>query len=188
MKRVAALKVGDPNDQQTDLGPLMNKTQADTLTRQIQKGVAEAARVALQGKIDGNVASPTIFADVKPTMSIAQDEMFGPAVRVMPFETTEEAIRIANDNAFGLSGAIHTKDVEYGAELAKQIESGMVHVNGGTINDEPLVAFGGEKASCVDRLNGRWALEEFTTLKCRLAVATLIEVGFGRRVECNRRP
>jgi aldehyde dehydrogenase (NAD+) len=165
VKRVAALKVGDPNDQQTDLGPLMNKTQADTLSRQIQKGVAEGARVALEGKINGNLASPTIFSDVKPTMSIAQDEMFGPAVCVMPFETTEEAIRIANDSAFGLSGAIHTKDVEYGAELAKQIDSGMVHVNGGTIDDEPLVAFGGEKASGVGRLNGRWALEEFTTLK-----------------------
>ena len=165
VKRVAALKVGDPNDQQTDLGPLMNKTQADTLGRQIQKGVAEGARVALEGKFNGNLASPTIFADVKPTMSIAQDEMFGPAVCVMPFETTEEAIRIANDSAFGLSGAIHTKDVEYGAELAKQIDAGMVHVNGGTIDDEPLVAFGGEKASGVGRLNGRWALEEFTTLK-----------------------
>jgi aldehyde dehydrogenase (NAD+) len=165
VKRVAALKVGDPNDQQTDLGPLMNKTQVDTLSRQIQKGVAEGARVALEGKINGNLASPTIFADVKSTMSIAQDEMFGPAVCVMPFETTEEAIRIANDSAFGLSGAIHTKDVEYGAELAKRIDSGMVHVNGGTIDDEPLVAFGGEKASGVGRLNGRWALEEFTTLK-----------------------
>ena len=115
--------------------------------------------------MEGNLASPTIFADVKPSMSVAQDEMFGPAVCVMPFDTTEEAIRIANDSAFGLSGAIHTKDVEYGAELAKQIDSGMVHVNGGTIDDEPLVAFGGEKASGVGRLNGRWALEEFTTLK-----------------------
>ncbi len=165
VKRVSALKVGDPNDMQTDLGPLMNKTQADTLSKQIQKGIAEGARPVLQGKMEGNLASPTIFADVKSTMSVAQDEMFGPAVCVMPFDSTEEAIRIANDSAFGLSGAIHTKDVEYGAELAKQIDTGMVHVNGGTIDDEPLVAFGGEKASGVGRLNGRWALEEFTTLK-----------------------
>jgi len=64
-----------------------------------------------------------------------------------------------------LSGAIHTKDVEYGAQLAKQIDTGMVHVNAGTIDDEPLIAFGGEKASGFGRLNGRWALEEFTTLK-----------------------
>lgn len=165
VKRVSALKVGDPNEMETDLGPLMNTTQAETLSKQIQKGIAEGARPVLQGKIEGKLASPTIFADVKSNMSVAQDEMFGPAVCVMPFDTTEEAIRIANDSAFGLSGAIHTKDVEYGAELAKQIDTGMVHVNGGTIDDEPLVAFGGEKASGVGRLNGRWALEEFTTLK-----------------------
>jgi len=71
-------------------------------------------------------------------MSIAQNEMFGPAVCVMPFETSEEAVQIANQSAFGLSGAIHTRDVEHGAELAKQIDSGAIHVNDGTINDEPL--------------------------------------------------
>ena len=165
VKRVSALKVGDPRDPQTDLGPLMNKTQAETLSKQIQKGIAEGARPVLQGSIEGNLASPTIFADVRPNMSVAQDEMFGPAVCVMSFDTPEEALRIANDSAFGLSGAVHTKDVEYGAELAKQIDSGMVHVNGGTIDNEPLVAFGGEKASGIGRLNGKWALEEFTTLK-----------------------
>lgn len=163
--RVSKLKVGDPRDPQTDIGPLMNKAQVDTLSRQIQKGVDEGARVALRGKFDGQVASPTIFADVKPEMSVGQVEMFGPAVSVMPFDTEQEAIEIANRSAFGLSGAIHTRNVEHGAELAKQIDSGMIHVNDGTINDEPLVAFGGEKASGVGRLNGRWALEEFTTLK-----------------------
>ena len=163
--RVSKLKVGDPRDPETDLGPLINKAQVDTLTKQIQKGTDEGARVALRGKADGNLFSPTIFADVRPEMSIAQNEMFGPAVCVIPFETPDEAVRIANESAFGLSGAVHTKDVEYGAEIAKQIDSGAIHVNDGTINDDPLVAFGGEKASGVGRLNGRWALEEFTTLK-----------------------
>ena len=163
--RVSKLKVGDPRDPQTDIGPLMNKAQADTLAKQIQKGVEEGARPVLRGKVEGNVVSPTIFADVRPEMSIAQNEMFGPAVCVMPFDTPEEAIQIANNSPYGLSGAILTRDVERGAELAKQIDCGMVHVNDGTINDEPLVAFGGEKASGVGRLNGKWALEEFTTLK-----------------------
>ncbi|HEY2462397.1 MAG TPA: aldehyde dehydrogenase family protein [Candidatus Acidoferrum sp.] len=165
VKRVSALKVGDPNDPQTDLGPLMNKTQAETLSKQIQKGIDEGARPVLHGKVEGNLVSPTIFADVKPSMSIAQDEMFGPAVCVIPFDKPEDALKIANDSAFGLSGAIHTKDVEFGAEMAKQIDSGMIHINAGTVDDEPLVAFGGEKASGFGRLNGRWALEEFTTLK-----------------------
>lgn len=165
VKRVSSLKVGNPREPQTDIGPLMNKAQVETLAKQIQKGVQEGARAVLQGKVEGNVVSPTIFADVRPGMSIAQTEMFGPSVCVMPFDTPEEAIRIANDSPFGLSGAIHTRNVEWGAEMAKQIDSGMIHVNDGTINDEPLVAFGGEKASGIGRLNGKWALEEFTTLK-----------------------
>lgn len=163
--RVAALKVGDPRNADTDLGPLINQRQAETFMKQVQKGIDEGAKVALRGKVEGNVASPTVFADVKPNMWIAQNELFGPAVCVMPFDAPEEALRIANDSPYGLSGAIHTRDAERGAELAKQFDSGMVHVNDGTINDDPLIAFGGEKASGVGRLNGKWALEEFTTLK-----------------------
>jgi aldehyde dehydrogenase (NAD+) len=163
--RVSNLKVGDPRQPETDIGPLINQAQVDTLFRQIQTAVDEGARVVLRGKCEGNVISPTIFADVRPDMAIARHEMFGPAVCVIPFDSAEEAIRIANDSPYGLSGAIHTKNVEQGAEWAKQIDSGMVHVNDGTINDEPLVAFGGEKASGFGRLNGKWALEEFTTLK-----------------------
>jgi vanillin dehydrogenase len=163
--RVSKLKVGDPRKPETDIGPLINKAQVDTLCKQIQQAIDEGAKVVLRGKSEGNVISPTIFADVRPDMSIARNEMFGPAVCVIPFDSTEEAIRIANDSPYGLSGAIHTRNVEQGAELAKQIDSGMVHVNDGTINDEPLVAFGGEKASGFGRLNGKWALEEFTTLK-----------------------
>src|SRR5262249_37064373 len=147
VKRVSALTVGDPRDPKTDIGPLMNKAQASTLARQIQRGIDDGARVALRGNVEGTMASPTVFADVRPGMSVAQDEMFGPAVAVMPFDTTEEAVRIANESAFGLSGAIHTRDVEAGAEMAKQIDSAAIHINDGTINDDPLVAFGGEKAS-----------------------------------------
>jgi aldehyde dehydrogenase (NAD+) len=163
--RVSKLKVGDPRDPKTDLGPLMNQRQTETFMKQVQRGIDEGAKVALQSQAIGNVASPTVFADVKPNMWIARNEMFGPAVCLMPFDTPEDGIRMANDSPYGLSGAVFTQDVEYGAELAKQIESGMVHVNDGTINDDPQVAFGGEKASGVGRLNGRWALEEFTTVK-----------------------
>ena len=163
--RVSKLKVGDPRNPETELGPLINEKQAQTFAKQVQRGVDEGAKVALRGKLEGNMASPTVFADVKSNMWVAQNEMFGPAVCVMPFDTEEEALRIANDSPYGLSGAIHTQDAERGAELAKQVDSGMVHVNDGTINDDPLIAFGGEKASGVGRLNGKWALEEFTTMK-----------------------
>jgi acyl-CoA reductase-like NAD-dependent aldehyde dehydrogenase len=162
---VSSLKVGDPRNPETDLGPLMNKRQVENFSKQVQQGIDEGARPVLRGKIEGNLVSPTVLADVRPEMSIAKSEIFGPAVCVMSFDTPEEAIRLANDSAFGLSGAIHTRNAEWGAELAKQIDSGMVHVNDATINDEPLAAFGGEKASGVGRLNGQWALDEFTTWK-----------------------
>jgi vanillin dehydrogenase len=163
--RVAKLKAGDPKKADTDLGPLINQRQIETFKKQVQRGIDEGAKVALRGKIEGNVATPTVFADVRPSMWIAQNELFGPAVCLIPFDSPEEAVGIANDSPYGLSGAIHTRNAEYGAELAKQFESGMVHVNDATINDDPLIAFGGEKASGVGRLNGKWALEEFTTLK-----------------------
>ncbi len=163
--RVAKLKAGDPHKSDTDLGPLINERQAATFEKQVQRGIAEGAKAVLRGKVEGNIAFPTVFADVKPDMWIAQNEMFGPAVCVLPFDSETDAIEIANNSPYGLSGSIFTKDAEHGAELAKQIDSGMVHVNDGTINDDPLIAFGGEKASGVGRLNGKWALEEFTTLK-----------------------
>ena len=163
--RVGKLKAGDPKRADTDLGPLINQRQTETFKKQVQRGIDEGAKVVLRGKIEGNVATPTVFADVRPSMWIAQNELFGPAVCLIPFDSPEEAVRIANDSPYGLSGAIHTRNAEYGAELAKQFESGMVHVNDSTINDDPLIAFGGEKASGVGRLNGKWALEEFTTLK-----------------------
>jgi acyl-CoA reductase-like NAD-dependent aldehyde dehydrogenase len=163
--RVSKLKVGDPRNPETELGPLINERQAQTFAKQVQRGIDEGTKAVLRGKVEGTLASPTVFADVKSNMWVAQNEMFGPAVCVMPFDTEEEALRIANDSPYGLSGAIHTKDAERGAELAKQVDSGMVHVNDGTINDDPLIAFGGEKASGVGRLNGKWALDEFTTMK-----------------------
>src|SRR5277367_2564941 len=105
--RVSKLKVGDPRDPQTDLGPLINQRQAETFAKQVQKGIDEGARTVLRGKVEGNVASPTVFADVKPDMWIAQNEMFGPAVCVIPFDTHQDAIRIANDSSLGLRGAIY---------------------------------------------------------------------------------
>src|SRR5262245_42353664 len=119
VSRVSKLKVGDPRDAETQLGPLINNTQVETLSKHIEKGCEEGARVLLRGSIKGNVISPTIFADVRPEMSIAQNEMFGPAVCIMTFDSNDEAVDIANRSAFGLSGAIHTGNVELGAELAK---------------------------------------------------------------------
>ncbi|KAA6473919.1 aldehyde dehydrogenase family protein [Bacillus swezeyi] len=164
-EKVSAFKTGDPMDPETIIGPVINERQAENLRKAVEKGIAEGAVPLIKGEIKGNLVEPTILTDVQPDMSIAQEEMFGPVVCVMPFQTEEEAIKIANDTAFGLSGAVHTGNVERGVEIAKQIETGMIHVNDTTINDESHVAFGGEKQSGLGRLNGEWSLEEFTTLK-----------------------
>ena len=173
--KVSSLKVGDPRDPETIIGPVINDRQAANLEAMIEKGIAEGAKAALIGTVKGRMVEPTILVDVTTDMSVAQEELFGPVVCVIPFETEEEAIQIANDTRFGLSGAIHTANLERGVEMAKKVHTGMIHVNDLTINDEPNVAFGGEKQSGIGRLNGEWSLEEFTTLKW-------ISVNYGQRI------
>ncbi|KGA98975.1 aldehyde dehydrogenase [Alkalihalobacillus alcalophilus ATCC 27647 = CGMCC 1.3604] len=163
--KVSKLKTGDPRDPDTIIGPVINNRQAETLYNLIEEGIQEGAVPLLKGNIEGRMVEPTILIDVTPNMVLAQEELFGPVVCVIPFDTEEDAIEIANDTRFGLSGAIHTSNTERGVEMAKKVHTGMIHVNDITINDEPIVAFGGEKQSGLGRLNGEWSLEEFTTLK-----------------------
>ncbi|MEU2236583.1 aldehyde dehydrogenase family protein, partial [Streptomyces vietnamensis] len=92
-------------------------------------------------------------------------EIFGPVALILPFDGEEEAVRIANDTPYGLSGAVHTGDVERGVRVAKRIHTGMIHINDGTVHDEPIVPFGGEKHSGVGRLNGDAMVDSFTTQK-----------------------
>lgn len=173
-EKVSTLTTGDPSDPQTIIGPVINHRQAETLEKLIAKGIEQGAVPLLHGKITGRMVEPTILINVKTDMAVAQVELFGPVVCIIPFETDEEAIEIANDTRFGLSGAIHTSNLERGVEMAKKVHTGMVHVNDVTINDEPIVAFGGEKQSGIGRLNGEWSLDEFTTMKW-------ISVNYGQR-------
>jgi len=163
--RVAALRVGDPADEDTQIGPLIDQTQADAITAQIDQAVADGAQVLLRGTADGTLVSPTILTGLSPDSPVLRMELFGPVVLIVPFDGEDEAVTIANDTPFGLSGAVHTADVERGVRIAQRIETGMIHVNDTTINDEPIIAFGGEKQSGMGRLNGESAVEVFTTTK-----------------------
>jgi vanillin dehydrogenase len=163
--KAASLPVGDPRDPATVIGPLINQKQADHLNSQVEQGIAEGARAVLRGPVDGTLFAPTVLVDVTPDMSVMQEELFGPVVCITPFDTEDEAVAIANNTRYGLSGAIHTGDVEHGAALGRRIETGMIHINDATIHDEATVAFGGEKQSGLGRLNGEWSLHEFTTIK-----------------------
>jgi vanillin dehydrogenase len=172
--KVASLQVGDPRDEATVIGPLVNAKQAEILNGVVDEAVEQGARAVLRGTVDGGLFDPVVLVDVKPKMRVAQTELFGPVVCMIPFGDDDEAVEIANDSSFGLSGAVHTADIDRGIELAKRVHTGMIHVNDCTIHDEANVAFGGEKQSGVGRLNGAWSLEEFTTFKW-------VSVNHGRR-------
>ena len=163
--KASQLKVGDPMLPGTVIGPLINKKQVDTIKTLIKLGIDEGATLALEGKIEGNVVEPTILTDVKNEMTIAQSEIFGPIALIIPAENEEDAIRIANDSQYGLSGAVFSESNERALRVAKQIKTGMIHINDQTVNNEPGVPFGGEKDSGIGRHGGEWAVHEFTTVK-----------------------
>lgn len=165
IQKVESLTVGDPADPATVIGPLINQRQADALNELVEQGIAEGAVAALRGEVNGTLFSPTVLTNVTCDMAVAQEEMFGPVVCLIPFSNEDEAIEWANDTRFGLSGAIHTRNLDHGVELAKRINTGMIHINDTTIHDEPIVPFGGVKNSGQARLNGESSLAEFTTLK-----------------------
>lgn len=164
VNKAKKIKVGDPQDKETLIGPLINRKAVDRILEQIEEAKKQGAKVILEGKVEGNVMHPFVLTGTND-VATAKNEMFGPVVTIISAENDEDAIRIANDTPFGLSGAVHSGSAERGVEIAKQIVTGMVHVNDQSVNDEPLIAFGGEKASGIGRFGGKWSLEEFTTVQ-----------------------
>lgn len=160
---VKNLPVGDPSEEKTFIGPVINDSQLNGLTKKIETATLEGARTILAGPVEGRLVHPHIFADVTPDMEIAREEIFGPLVGVLKAQDEDHAVELANDTEFGLSAAVFTTDLDRGAQFGLRIESGMVQVNDLTVNDEPHVMFGGAKNSGLGRFNGDWAIEEFTT-------------------------
>ncbi|MFD8422418.1 aldehyde dehydrogenase family protein [Streptomyces sp. NPDC059466] len=163
--KVRTLKVGDPSDPRTIIGPVINSSQADAITGAVDQAIAEGATALVHGTTTDNLVEPTVLTDLPSDSAILRQEIFGPVALLVPFDGEEEAVRIVNDTPYGLSGAVHTADVERGVSFAKRIDTGMFHVNDGTVHDEPPVAFGGEKHSGIGRLNGEATVEAFTTQK-----------------------
>jgi aldehyde dehydrogenase (NAD+) len=163
------IKVGDPRDFATTMGPLISEKQRENTERYVQAGRAEGAQLATGGKRPGDLAQgyfyePTIFLDVKNDMRIAREEIFGPVVSVLKFSDDEEALRLANDSLYGLGGAVWSRDLARARALAEGIESGTVW-----INDYHLLnvrfPFGGYKQSGFGRELGPQGLAEFQQLK-----------------------
>ena len=162
-------KVDDPNKNGEHIGPVISETQFNKIQGLIQKGIDEGAKLVAggvgkpNGLNDGYYVKPTVFADVKNEMEIARTEIFGPVLSVIPFETEEEAIKIANDTDYGLTNYIQTQDKEKVQRVARKLRSGMVDVNGaGIAVDAP---FGGFKHSGIGREAGKEGLLEFLEVK-----------------------
>ncbi|MFH8219743.1 aldehyde dehydrogenase family protein [Streptomyces sp. NPDC018057] len=163
--KVKSLKVGDPRDPGTVIGPVINSAQANAVSGTVEQAIAEGATALVHGTTRDNLVAPSVLTGLPADSALLQQEVFGPVAFLIPFDGEEEAVRIVNDTPYGLSGAVHTADIERGVAFAKRIDAGMFHVNDGTVHDEPLVPFGGEKHSGIGRLNGETTVDAFTTVK-----------------------
>jgi aldehyde dehydrogenase (NAD+) len=168
-KYTESFEVGDPKKEGEHIGPVISEAQYFKIQTLIQKGIDEGAKLVAggtgkpEGLDKGYFVKPTVFADVNNDMEVARTEIFGPVLSVIPFETEEDAIKIANDTAYGLTNYIQTQDSEKVQRVARKLRSGMVDVNGaGIAVDAP---FGGFKHSGIGREAGEHGLEEFLEVK-----------------------
>jgi acyl-CoA reductase-like NAD-dependent aldehyde dehydrogenase len=163
------VKVGDPFDQDSTLGPLVSDAQRERVRGYIKKGQEEGAKLVAGGEEPpagadkGYFVQPTVFSDVRPEMTIAQEEIFGPVLAIIPYDDEDEAIRIANDTIYGLAGGVWSGDPERAQRVARRIRTGQVEINGATFN--PLAPFGGYKQSGNSRELGTFGLDEYLEVK-----------------------
>ncbi len=159
--------IGDPLDEATNFGPMISQAQFDIALSYIKKGIDEGATLVLGGKAHhkgGLYVEPTIFSDVTDDMAIAREEIFGPVMSVLPFDTEEEALRRANDTEFGLAAGVFTSDLTRAHRVVAAFEAGTCWIN--TYNLTPIeMPFGGTKASGVGRENAKAAIEHYSELK-----------------------
>ncbi|MFG2115972.1 aldehyde dehydrogenase [Streptomyces sp. NPDC048718] len=166
---VESLKVGDPADPDTFIGPMIRPDQQQRVRDYIRLGIEEGARLVTggpgisEGLENGNYVTPTVFADVDNSMRIAQEEIFGPVLVVIPYDTEDDAVRIADDSEYGLSGGVWSADREHALAVARRLRTGTVTVNGASVAfDGP---FGGFKASGIGREYGAVGLGTYTEYK-----------------------
>ncbi|GAB2176597.1 aldehyde dehydrogenase family protein [Dongia sp. agr-C8] len=164
-----AMTVGDPMAPDTDLGPVVNERQFNRIQALIEAGIAEGATLVTgglgrpKGLNRGFYVRPTVFGDVQPQMTIAREEIFGPVLAILPYQTEEEAIAIANDTVYGLSASVVSKDVERARRVARQIRAGQVKLNYAAW--DAFSPFGGYKQSGNGREYADWGIAEFLELK-----------------------
>jgi acyl-CoA reductase-like NAD-dependent aldehyde dehydrogenase len=163
--KARTLVAGDPREGKTPLGAVVDRAAAQKVQRLIDDAVAKGARQVAGGAADGVLMSAVVLDGVTSAMEIYAEESFGPSVSVIRVKDEAEAIAVANDTEYGLSAAVFTRDIARGLRVAKQIQSGICHVNGPTVHDEAQMPFGGVKASGWGRFGGKAGINEFTDLR-----------------------
>jgi aldehyde dehydrogenase (NAD+) len=162
------VKLGDPGDPAVMMGPLIREERRQAVEALIASGVAEGAKLVLGGRRPAQAASgyflePTVFTGVTNQMRIAREEIFGPVLCVMPYDGDDEAVALANDSTYGLSGAVIGHDVDRAVQVARRLRTGGVSVNGAS--NAGVTPFGGMKESGLGREGGRFGIEEYTELQ-----------------------
>jgi aldehyde dehydrogenase (NAD+) len=171
-KTASAIVVGDPENEATEMGPLANGAQFQRVQAMIQNGIDEGANLVCGGLGRPNMQNlgyfvkPTIFSDVIPSMKIAQEEIFGPVLSIMSYDSVEDAIEIANGTIYGLAAYVFSADLSQASQVAKRLRAGRVFVNGAPTN--ATAPFGGYKQSGNGREVGLFGLEEFLEIKAVL--------------------
>lgn len=163
--RVAAIRAGNPLEEQTQMGPMIRESDAERVGSWIEEAVGGGARVLTGGRRQGTMFEPTLLADVDPQMRIAQDEIFGPAVAVLPADDVDQAIALANSSRYGLSAGIFTENITSAMRFAREIDSGNIHINWGPAWRADLMPYGGLKESGFGKEGPKYAIEEMTELK-----------------------
>jgi acyl-CoA reductase-like NAD-dependent aldehyde dehydrogenase len=164
-EKTAGLKVGDPREHDTIIGPLISKRALQTVEGRVKEAVSKGARVLAGGSAVGPCFQATLLADVPADAEFATLETFGPVAAIEIVADGDEAVRRANDTSYGLASGILTGDVDRGMAVAQRLEAGIVHINDQTVNDEPQMPFGGVKDSGWGRFGGSAAIDEFTELR-----------------------